>query len=486
MKKSAIIFGINDYPNCPLRNANNDASALTEKLVELGFEAKCFLDVNTETMDREVYAFKKDLEQSSVGLFFFAGHGIQCKGENYLASVSTSFVDESSCKYTALPLNMVIDTFEESKVNTKIIILDACRDNPFITWRSTANEGLAPVYAPKGTIIAFSTSPGQRASDGANNHGIYTNALLTHIGTKKLPIEDMFKRVRNTVSSQTNHRQITWEHTSLMGTFYFNSGYDEDRISALYSKDALSDRDYDFESDEDIAGIVNELKTYNWYRQNPAISRIDRIDLSLADKDDLFVLGRNIYQAACGGSGNAENWIDDIESNLNHMHDNIAMHLLNGILFEIYFDSRSELRSHPKIDHFEKPVRLCQKERYSICSMFVRSYLEQYPQRIIYIPGTPTALTIDILISQNSNRWHIDGIYIDGLSCMYDKDSSELYEYDDSMPYYREMSKSELEESIIEKVVVPQNRVRFTYNSELTGLDKVLTPPDYQLLRYVL
>lgn len=201
MKKSAILFGINDYHGSPLKNAANDARALSEKLIELGFEAKCFLDVDSETMNRELVAFKSDLAQSSVGLFFFAGHGIQCKGENFLATKSTSFIDESSCKYTAIALNMVIDIFEESKVNTKIIILDACRNNPFVTWRSAANDGLAPVYAPKGTIIAFSTSPGQKASDGLNDHGVYTNALLTHIATKNLSIEDMFKRVRNTVSS---------------------------------------------------------------------------------------------------------------------------------------------------------------------------------------------------------------------------------------------------------------------------------------------
>ena len=153
MKKTAILFGINEYRDCPLKNAVNDADALANKLEQLGFEVKCFLDVDTATMERELVAFKDILTKSNVGLFLFSGHGIQCNGENFLATTSSSFVDESSCKYTSLPLNFVIDTFEESGVSTKILILDACRNNPFVTWRGVGNDGLAPVYAPKGTII---------------------------------------------------------------------------------------------------------------------------------------------------------------------------------------------------------------------------------------------------------------------------------------------------------------------------------------------
>lgn len=149
MQKTAILFGINKYLDCPLKNAVNDAAALANKLEELGFDVKCFLDIDTATMDRELVTFKDVLSKSNVGLFFFAGHGIQCKGENFLATTSTSFADESSCKYTSLPLNFVIDTFEESGVNTKIIILDACRNNPFVTWRSVTNDGLLLYMLPR-------------------------------------------------------------------------------------------------------------------------------------------------------------------------------------------------------------------------------------------------------------------------------------------------------------------------------------------------
>lgn len=484
MKKSAILFGINEYHDCPLQNAVNDATALSEKLTQLGFDSECCLNVNLETMDRALRAFQVELDQSSVGLFFFAGHGIQCQGENFLATNDTSFYDETSCKYTAFPLNRVIDIFEASKVNTKIFILDACRNNPFVTWRSAANDGLAPVYAPKGTIIAFSTSPGQKASDGKNGHGVYTEALLEHISTKNLAIEDMFKRVRNTVSSHTAHRQITWEHTSLMGSFYFNSGIDEGEARPIYSENALADCDYDFENDGEIESIVHELKTYNWYTQNPAITKISRIDFIHADKDDLFVLGRNIYQTACGGSGNAELWMTDLESNLNSIGGSAAIHILNGILFEIYFNSNAQIRKTLKAQQYEAPVKLCIKKRYAVCGLFIRDFLEQYPQRLIYIPGSRNVLTTDILISQADHEYHIDGICIDGLSCMYNEDATEFYEYDNSS-YYREVSLSELEKIILKKVAAPKNKIKFTCNIKIPATTPILIPDNFNLLRYV-
>lgn len=484
MKKTAILFGINKYPDCPLKNAVNDATALAHKLEELGFEVKCFVDIDTGTMDRELTAFKDILAKSNVGLFFFAGHGIQCKGENFLATTSSSFTDEGSCKYTSLPLNFVIESFEESGVNTKIIILDACRNNPFVTWRSVTNDGLAPVYAPKGTIIAFSTSPGQKASDGNNDHGIYTNALLMHIATKNLSIEDMFKRVRNTVSSHTGHKQITWEHTSLMGTFYFNSGLDDGKVRTTYSESALSDQSYMCE-DDFIQHIVDNLKSYNWYKQNPAILRLNQINFALSDKDDLFVLGRNIYQAACGNSGSALDWIDNINSNLISINDNAAIHLLNGILFEIYFNCKGQIRNSPKSRCFEKPVKICQKDKYVSCGLFIQSFLEQYPQRIFYMPGSADLLTIDILISQSKNIYHIDGIYIDSLNCMYDEDEVELYKYGRSEYLPQKITSSEFELILMEKMVVPRNRAKFTYNEKMSPDTPILVPYDFSILRYI-
>jgi hypothetical protein len=484
MKRSAILFGINSYPQSILKNAANDAQALSEKLQELGFDTKCIVDADASTMHRELVSFQDVLKKSNIGLFFFAGHGIQCKGENFLMTVDTSFVDEISCKYTAIPLNEVIEIFEDSGVNTKILILDACRDNPFIRWRSTTIEGLAPVYAPKGTIIAFSTSPGQKASDGNNEHGIYTNALLMHIGTPKISIEDMFKRVRNTVSSHTSHNQITWEHTSLMGTFSFNSGYDENISKTKYSDNALADNDYIFDEDNEIQSIVDGLKSHNWYSQNPAMRRLDRATLENAQKDELFILGRNIYQAACGDSGNAVDWIDNLDARLSSYKENTSVHILNGILFEIYFDREGKLRRHFKTDCFEKPVRICQKEKYQPCRAFIHSHLEPYPQRIVYVPGASEVLSFDVTLDKSDN-YYLVSIFFDGLACLYDEDGSELYQPSQFDYNTRESTIKELEQLIIAEVAVPTNKVKVSYNVEIRKDDIVEIPYRFQLLRYV-
>lgn len=486
MKKVAVLFGIDDYPDNTLRNAANDATALSEKLVELGFECSCHLNVTRQQMDTQIIAFKEALSTADVGLFFFAGHGVQCKGENFLTSVDTSFVDESSCKYTSTSLNFVIDSFEESKINTKIIILDACRDNPFTNaWRGTYNVGLAPVYAPKGTIIAYATSPGQKAADGNGNQGVYTGALLTHIATKRLTIENMFKRVRHTVSSQTHNQQITWEHTSLMGDFFFNSGYDDGEFIVTYSKTALADAEYTFEEENELYEIVNDLKSHNWYTQNPAISRISRTDLSQFEIDELFILGRNIYQVACGTAGNAISWMESIESNLSRLSESTAFHLLNGILFEIYFNSYGNLRDNFKADYYEYPVKLCLKDQYKNSCHFIRNLLEQYSQKVIYLPGSTEVLSIDVIISfcSENNKNYVDSICVDGIDCMYVEDETEPYHYENHY-YLASQTADEINAIILKAIAAPKNKARISYNIAYSSDDTFLCPYSFKLERY--
>lgn len=486
MKKVAVLFGIDEYPNNLLKNAANDATALSEKLTELGFECSCYLNVVRQEMDTQIIAFKEALLTADVGLFFFAGHGVQCKGKNFLTSTDTSFADESSCKYTATSLNFIIDVFEESKINTKIIILDACRDNPFTNaWRGTPNLGLAPVYAPKGTIIAYATSPGQKAADGKENQGVYTGALLTHIATKRLTIENMFKRVRHTVSSQTHNQQITWEHTSLMGDFFFNSGYDDGEFIVTYSKIAFADAEYTFEEENEIYEIVTDLKSHNWYTQNPAISRISRIDLSQFEIDDLFILGRNIYQATCGTASNAITWTENIENNLNRLPESTAFHILNGILFEIYFDRYGNLRECLKSDYYEYPIKLCLKDQFKNSCQFIRNLLEQYSQKVIYLPGTTEVLCIDVVVKycDEKGKNFVDSICVDGMECMYIEDETDLYHYE-SHYFLPERTPDKINNFILTAIAIPKNKVKISYSIEYTSDDTFLCPYRFSLERY--
>jgi uncharacterized caspase-like protein len=239
---TALVIGNAAYEgSSKLKNPGNDADDVAAKLNVCGFEVVKMIDCSNTDLDRALKRFKRSLVGNDVGLFFFAGHGMQIDGENYLAAVDTDTEGEVEAKHSSLPLNRVIDVMEKADTTTNIIILDACRDNPFErAWtRSSASRGLAPVYAPKGTLIAYATSPGQVANDGRGRNGAYTAALLQHIATPDCSIESMFKRVRNTLSAATRRKQISWEHTSLSGEFFFNLSLGA-RIDD-YSNEALSD-----------------------------------------------------------------------------------------------------------------------------------------------------------------------------------------------------------------------------------------------------
>ena len=220
MKRAALVIGNAAYSDQPLTNPGNDAEDMAGTLRKYGFVVHKAVDSTCLEMERALKDFRAELYDADVGLFFFAGHGVQVEGSNYLIALDTDMSSELDAKHTSLKLDKVIDVMEKANTSTSIIILDACRDNPWERrWhRSAAVQGLASVYAPRGTLIAFATSPGQIAGDGkGRRNGSYTEALLQHIGTADCAIESMFKRVRNTLSAATNGKQVSWEHTSLAG-----------------------------------------------------------------------------------------------------------------------------------------------------------------------------------------------------------------------------------------------------------------------------
>ncbi len=491
MKKIAILFGNNEYQleKNKLKNAVNDARSLEKELKLLGFDCECYTDTKSNEMVKGISRFKELLDDYDVALFFFAGHGVQLKGENYLASIDTSFSDEYSFLGTSNRLNDIIDLLEESKVRTKILMLDACRNNPFDNgYRGNMTVGLAPIRAPRGTIVAYSTSPGQVASDGFGSNGSYTSALLKHIGTPKITIEELFKRVRNTLYIITNGKQISWEHTSLMGDFYFNNGYIEGNYISNYHINTIKDKNFIFEKNSDLSQIVFELRSYDWYIQNPAINKISRLEMSDYTRDEIFILGRNIYQAACGSSNSAEIWINSIDRKLSNYEDEISFNILNGILFEIYFNSDGKLRSRFKTNKFlfEKILNLSQNVKYNRSFEFINSYLKNYSQEVINMPGTVNKLGLDIKIECIDNeKYYLDQIYLDGNSIMYDEDGKELYEYLEYPYKPRKMSIESFEDEIRELTVSRKQDIEFTYNyNESEATEYILVPYYFKLLRY--
>ena len=174
-------------------------------------------------MSEAINQFADKLKRNEVGFFYFSGHGAQVNGENYLIPIDAQVENERDIKYATVHIGEVLDAMADAKNSVNIVIIDACRNNPFArSWRS-GTRGLAPIHAAKGMIIAYSTAPGNLASDGpAGGNSPFMKHLVSKMTIPGLPIEQVFKKVRTNVQSETGGKQMPWESSSLMGDFSFN------------------------------------------------------------------------------------------------------------------------------------------------------------------------------------------------------------------------------------------------------------------------
>jgi hypothetical protein len=223
-KRVALIIGNGAYVGAnPLRNPPNDARSMSARLREIGFDVIERIDLNSREMKRAVIEFGNKLQTSDVGLFYYAGHGVQTNGKNYLIPVDAEIEKEADIVVDGVELDSVLAQIEGAKNRLNIVILDACR-NDFSTrsWNSS-NRGLIQVAkAPSGIFIAYATAPGSTASDNkSGQNGLYTQELLKAMRQPGLRIEEVFKQVRLRVRELSKGQQIPWESSSLEGEFYF-------------------------------------------------------------------------------------------------------------------------------------------------------------------------------------------------------------------------------------------------------------------------
>lgn len=220
----ALVIGNGAYEKRPLKNPVNDAEDIARILKKLKFDVQLIKDANRLKMREAIDDFGKKLSRSAAGLFYYAGHGVQVEGVNYLIPVGANIQKELHILDEAIDISYVLRTMDETRVNVKIVILDACRDNPFEKFRSLSGRGLAQIASKaEGTLIAYSTGPGMVAEDGTSRNSPYTEELLKYIPQEGLEIWDVMKQVRSSVMEKTNKKQMPWETTSLMGGgFYFN------------------------------------------------------------------------------------------------------------------------------------------------------------------------------------------------------------------------------------------------------------------------
>jgi hypothetical protein len=218
--KVALVIGNAAYPAAPLRNPVNDANAIAARLRAMGFEVLLRTNVTQREFTRSVSQFGQALKPGSVALFYYAGHGMQVRGRNFLIPVDADIQSEASARSESVDLDLVLEQLGPSRLS--MVILDACRNNPFEgKFRTARGSGLAQVDAPKGTLLAYATAPGKVASDGVGANGLYTAELLKAMEIPGAKVEEVFKAVRVNVIKATAGEQIPWESSSLTGDYYF-------------------------------------------------------------------------------------------------------------------------------------------------------------------------------------------------------------------------------------------------------------------------
>jgi len=226
-KRAALVIGNAAYRNSPLANAVNDAVDAARILKSRGFQVTEVLNGKLTDIRSAVRDFSDQVVDSNVALIYYSGHGVEVNGRNYLIPIDADSQRDFEVADQGYDASQFVEMMNALPSRTgqrvNILILDACRDNPLSrSWRS-AGRGLAKMDAPTGTFIAFSTSPGQVASDGQGRNSPFTKHLIAAIQQPDQPIELVFKSVRRAVLAETKGVQVPWENSSLVGDFYFTT-----------------------------------------------------------------------------------------------------------------------------------------------------------------------------------------------------------------------------------------------------------------------
>jgi uncharacterized caspase-like protein len=260
----ALVIGNGSYRNFePLDNPANDARGVAAALGDAGFKVILKIDATRADMRQAIGEFQQQLGSTDVALFYYAGHAAQVDWRNFMVPVAANLDAQrvpadklvGQVAQESVDLAEVLDGMGKGKARINIVVLDACRDNPFTTQalqlsrslsRSSGGTpikvgvGLAQSFAPPGTFLAYSTAPGQVASDGVGRNSPYSAALIKALATPGLKLEDVFKQVRNSVATATNQEQIPWDNSSVFDDFYFRIPANVEIAKAQAKKGAMN------------------------------------------------------------------------------------------------------------------------------------------------------------------------------------------------------------------------------------------------------
>jgi hypothetical protein len=279
----ALVIGNGNYTSVgKLKNPENDATAMAAMLRRVGFDVIERENVSRRAMIQATRTFAEKLSPGGIGLLYYAGHGIQAQGADYLVPVDAMLAVEDDLKYETLNLQDILDKLDDARVRLSIVILDACRDNPFKSFRSSVS-GLALINPPAGTVIAYATAPGKVAGDGTGDNSIFTAELLKAMG-KPDKLLDVFAHVTDAVERLTANVQTPWINSSFRGDFYFTGPTTGTTTPAPDSGTATTSSEIVFW--QSIAGSTNPADFEAYLKQFPdgsfvALARIRLASLAL-------------------------------------------------------------------------------------------------------------------------------------------------------------------------------------------------------------
>jgi len=221
-RRHALVIGNAAYRNSPLRNPANDATDITAALERSGFSVVKLIDASRDAMSQAIRAYGEALTRDqAVGVFYFAGHGVQLSWRNFLVPVDAAISGTAEVPERTVDLVELVNSLKRAANPANLVILDACRNNPFGRDFIIQQQGLSQMDAPNGTLLAYATAPGNVAIDGEGKNGLYTSHLLREIAVPEAKVEDVFKRVRLAVRRDSKGLQVPWESTSLEDDLYF-------------------------------------------------------------------------------------------------------------------------------------------------------------------------------------------------------------------------------------------------------------------------
>lgn len=223
-RRVALVIGNATYKADPLDNPVNDARLVAKTLTSAGFQVTLRENLDRRGLFEAMRAFGNQLNEDAVALFYYAGHGLQLRDRNYLVPIDAEIQTEEEIPVSALDVGFILDRMASARSRVNIVILDACRNNPFAGRSRSGAQGLAQMDAPVGTLLAFATAPGKLAADGQGSNGWYASHLAQQMLVPGVPIEIMFRRVREGVVKESREQQVPWESSSLRGDFAFVPG----------------------------------------------------------------------------------------------------------------------------------------------------------------------------------------------------------------------------------------------------------------------